>query len=229
MSSFRYSFVSFLGRHPSLFSAYYRSHPRYARLTVRPDSELVIEGYPRCANSFAVLAFERAQGRRLKMGHHLHAPAQIALGVRYRLPVLALIREPLGAVASLVTRHPDVSVEQAVEQYARFYESVLAYRDQLVLADFRAVTTDYGRVIGALNRKFGTRFVPYINSASEDEAVFAEIDQLNEDGEGGQVNQLARPSEGKSELLAEARRRVEAHPLFARAREVYGSLAPACV
>lgn len=227
--SVRYSLVSLLGRHASPFRFYYSRHPRYSKLLVRPDSEVVIEGYPRCANSFSVLAFERAQGRRLRAGHHLHAPAQIELGVRYGLPVLALIREPMSAAASLITRHPEISPEQALRQYVNFYECVQRYVDSVVVADFRKITSDYAQVIDAVNRRFGTAFRPYVNSPSEDEAVFAEIDALNAEAEGGAKHQLARPNEAKSGLLGEAKARIEREPLLARARAVFDQLASACV
>jgi hypothetical protein len=198
-------------------------------LLVTRNSEIVIEGYPRCANSFSVLAFERAQGRKLRIGHHLHAPAQIKLGVRYGLPVLALIREPIGAAASLITRHPEISPDQALRQYVNFYECVQRHADRVVLADFRKVTSDYAQVIEAVNRRFGTQFRPYVNSSSEDEAVFAEIDALNAETEGGAEHQLARPSDAKSALLIDARARIEREALVVRARAVFDQLAPICV
>ena len=227
--SLRYTLVSFLGRHASLFALYYRRHPRFGRLVVRPDSEIVIEGYPRCANSFSVLAFERAQQRPMHIGHHLHAPAQIALGVKYGIPVLALIREPIGAAASLITRHPEITAEQALRQYVSFYECVRRYGDRVVLADFRKITSDYAQVIEAVNRRFNTAFRPYVNSAAEDEAVFKAIDSLNSENEGGAENQLARPSDAKNALLQAARQRVEQEPLAARACAVFDQLSAACV
>lgn len=227
--SLRYALVSFLGRHAPLFALYYRRHPRFGRLVVRPDSEIVIEGYPRCANSFSVLAFERAQQRPMHIGHHLHAPAQIALGVKYGIPVLALIREPISAAASLITRHPEISPAQALAQYVAFYECVKGYGDCVVLADFRKITSDYAQVIEAVNRRFNRSFRPYVNSATEDEAVFRAIDSLNSENEGGAENQLARPSDAKSALLQAARRCVELDPLAARARAVFDQLSAVCV
>jgi hypothetical protein len=227
--SVRYRVITLLGRFSLAFRMYYSRHPRYAKLLVRPDSEIVIEGYPRCANSFSVLAFERAQGHRLRIGHHLHAPAQIELGVRYGLPILALIREPVSAAASLITRHPEITSEQALRQYVNFYECVQRYGNRVVLADFRKVTTNYAQVIDAVNHRFGTCFKAYVNSPAEDEAVFSEIDALNTETEGGAEHQLARPSEAKSALLSDARTRIEREPLVERARSVFAQLASSCV
>lgn len=229
VGSVRYTLITLLGSYAAPFRFYYGQHPRYAKLLVRPDSEIVIEGYPRCANSFSVLAFERAQGRRLLVGHHLHAPAQIELGVRYGLPVLALIREPVNAAASLITRHPEITPEQALRQYVNFYECVQRHADHLVIADFRKITTDYASVIDKVNHRFGKQFKPYFNSPSEDEKIFRDIDALNAQTEGGAEHQLARPSNAKNALLNDARRRIESDPLTARARAVFEHLIPICV
>lgn len=228
MPSLNYTVVGWLGRHALPFRLYYGRHPRFARLMVQPHSAIVIEGYPRCANSFSVLAFERAQGQALHIGHHLHAPAQIELGVRYGIPVLALIREPVDAAASLLTRHPGIAPAQALRQYVRFYEVVRQRLDRVVVADFRKVTSDYASVIEAVNRRFNVAFRPYVNSAEEDEAVFREIDRLNAETEGGAAHQLARPSEAKRAALEAARQRVAAEPLAQRARAVFEHLSAAC-
>lgn len=223
-SSLRYAFISFLARHPALFSSYYHWHPRYARLMVRPDSELVIEGFPRCANTFAVLAFERAQDRPVRIAHHLHAPSQIELGVRYGLPVLVLIREPVGAVASLITRHPEITVDQALGQYGCFYRYVDTCRDNVVVADFREITTDFAKGIRQLNERFDASFQPYVNSQERDASVFAEIDQLNLDNEGGNALQLARPSRQKKARLQEISRQVGAHSSVPGLKALYERL-----
>lgn len=228
-ASHRYAAVSWLGRHPSLFRIYYGLHPGYRHLLVQPDYEVVIEGYPRCANSFSVLAFERAQQHRMRIGHHLHAPAQVELGVRYGLPVLVLIREPLGAAASLIARHPEITAVQALRQYISFYECVQSHVDSITLADFCKITSDYAQVISGLNSKFSTNFMPYFNTPEEDAAVFAEIDFLNIRNEGGAGHQLARPSEAKKAILNSARDQIERETLLHRARTVFDQLLPNCV
>jgi len=58
------------------------------------DTELVIEGYPKRANAFAVSAFQMAQGRPVKMAHHLHPPINVILAAKRNIPCLVLIRHP---------------------------------------------------------------------------------------------------------------------------------------
>jgi hypothetical protein len=226
---FRYIMVKFIGRHCGMFRLYYSFHPRFSNLLVKPDTELVIEGFPRSANTFAQLAFERVQPRPVRIAHHLHAAAQITLGARFNLPMLVLIREPVGAVASLITRLQAVSPGQALAQYMSFYKCVEANMDKLVLADFRSVTSAYARVIETLNARFHTSFHPYMNTPAMDNAVFDEIDCINRKREGGDIHQLARPSEAKNNLLRAAQVRVETHPMVDRAKAYFSVLSSYCV
>src|SRR5262245_65181203 len=76
-----------LGQHPALYLPLARGFRRAydgSRKTVGPETELVIEGFPRCGNSFAVAAFSLAQPRPVRIAHHLHAPAQVIAGTRRR-------------------------------------------------------------------------------------------------------------------------------------------------
>src|SRR5690606_11869455 len=130
---------------------------------------------------------------------------------------------------SLVTRHPEVSVRQALAQYISFHESVRAHAPKVLVAAFESVTRNFGPVIQAVNERFGTSFQPYENSPERDALVFKDIDGLNRDTEGGWANQLARPSASKSPLLEEARAKVGSSPLAPRALEVFSDLERQCV
>jgi len=67
-------------------------------------TELVIEGFARSGNTFAVAAFSLAQPRPVRLAHHLHAPAQVLLAARMGIPCIVLVRDPVDAVASRLIR-----------------------------------------------------------------------------------------------------------------------------
>ena len=58
-----------------------------------PGVDIVIEGFPRSANSVAVHAFRVAQDRPVRIAHHLHAPAQVIAAVPAPEDENRLIRE----------------------------------------------------------------------------------------------------------------------------------------
>src|SRR5262245_32533170 len=58
------------------------------------DTEAIIEGFPRSANTFAATAFQLAQTKPVRVAHHLHVPSQIIAGARWGIPTIVLVRDP---------------------------------------------------------------------------------------------------------------------------------------
>jgi hypothetical protein len=139
-----------------------RRYPGPSPEVISADTELVIDGYTRCASTFAVYALQLSQPRPVRLAHHLHAPAQLIEAARNGVPALAVIREPRGAILSQLVREPCVALGDALLAYARFYERLLAYRDKFVVADFERVTGDFGAVIREVNARFGTEFAEFV-------------------------------------------------------------------
>ncbi len=125
---------------------------------VGPHAELVLDGFQGSGNSFASEAFQRSQGRPVKLVHHLHSPAQIIKAVRMGLPTLVTIRQPTDAVVSLVSRWPYVSLPQALRSYIRFYRKIEPFAYGYVLSPFEQTTRHLDDVIRAVNRRFDTGF-----------------------------------------------------------------------
>lgn len=93
-------------------------------MAVSQDTEIVIEGFPRSANTFAVVASTQAQGARpIRIAHHLHAEAQVLAGVERKLPVIVLIRQPEDAIRSLKIAFPDQDENRMLRLYLRFYRA----------------------------------------------------------------------------------------------------------
>jgi hypothetical protein len=134
-----------------------RKYPGPSPAVISSETEFVIDGYTRCASTFAVYALQLAQPTPVRLAHHLHAPAQLIAAARRGVPALAVIREPQGAISSQLIREPDVVMRDAMVAYARYYESLLPHRDRFAVADFEEVTKDFGSVIRRINDRFGTR------------------------------------------------------------------------
>jgi hypothetical protein len=139
-----------------------RKYPGPSPKVISPDTEFVIDGYTRCASTFAVYALQLPQPRPVRLAHHLHAPAQLIEAARHGVPALAVIREPRGAILSQLIREPGVALRDALVAYARFYECLLSYRDKFVVADFEQVTVDFGAVVRNINKRFGTDFTEFV-------------------------------------------------------------------
>ncbi len=213
------------GKHPAAFYGLYRLARKDRARIVTPDTQLVIEGFPRSANSFARVAFNRAQKERVRIANGLHVPAQVIRAARWRIPTLVLIRNPTDAVLSFAIRDP-ISVGQALRYYLSFYETVEEYRDAYVLGTFEEVTGDFGRVIRRINDRFGTSFSPFRHDERNVEAVLARVERNSRRrfGEKSWENKASRPLAAREDKKRELEHKLETpklRALISRAEAVY--------
>ena len=216
------------GRHPAAFYGLYRLAGKDRARVVTPETQLVIEGFPRSANSFARVAFNRAQKGTVRIATGLHVPAQVIRAARWRIPTLVLIRNPKDAVLSFAVRDP-ISVEQALRYYLSFYETVEGYGAAYVLGTFDEVTEDFGRVIRRLNDRFGTSFSPFRHNERNVEAVLARVERNSKRrfGDAHWESKASRPVSAREGTKLELEHELdgpEARRLLFRAEAAYRRL-----
>lgn len=218
-----FSLRSFIGRYPSLFFPIYGMNSKNRRLSVGQDTQLVIEGFPRSANTFAVVAFHTSQPTRLKLAHHMHVPAQIIKAARIGVPSVVLIRNPKDAVVSFVIRDRRMDLERALKGYISFYERIIPFQDNFILAPFEVVINDYSKVIEDVNKKFGTDFIASTPKEKDLEAIFSKIDSF----EKGDESRSSRPSSIRKKIkknLAQKLNTKKYKTLLLRSEELYNQL-----
>jgi hypothetical protein len=164
-------------------------------------TEICIEGFLRSGNTFAVIAFQRAQPRVVSIAHHVHAAGAVIAAARMGTPTLVLIRPPEESVLSYVIRWPSLTIGQALRGYRRFYGPLVAYRERFVVGRFEEVTSDLGAVVRRVNDRFATDFVPYEPTRENERAVHEELDRWDANTtrhEGGPAELgRGRPTEEK--------------------------------
>lgn len=125
------------------------------RLLIAKDTDLVIEGFGGSANSYAVYAFEAVQSRQFKLAHHYHMPGQVIMAVFWNIPAVVIVRNPIDALVSLISRNYSVgSIKNGLKRYTLFYNQIWKYRNQIVLVEFKTVIQNYSEVIRLLNEKY---------------------------------------------------------------------------
>jgi hypothetical protein len=200
---------------------------------VERDTQIVIEGFPRTANTFAVVAFTMAQPEPVRVAAHVHAPAQLIAAAARGIPAIALIREPEPTILSFAIRHPEIGVRHGLRGYVRFYEPLLRYRDRLVVGRFSEVTTDFGAVIRRVNERFGTSFGIFEHTEANVRRSFDEIDRGyagREDRGAGFESIVPRPSEHREtvkETLRSEYRSSRSATMRDRAEAAYRAFAAA--
>jgi len=115
--------------------------------------DLLVDGYPRSANSYFAMAV-RVASPGLSVRCHCHKPTHVIQAVRDKKPACVLIREPVDAISSSVI-HFRWTMAQAVEIYINYYELLKPYKNHFVVATFEQATKNVPEVFAVVNAKFG--------------------------------------------------------------------------
>ena len=152
------------------------------------NTDLVLEGYPRSANSFAIRAFKFPKNNiDLNISNHLHSVVHIHLGIINKLPVIMLIRNPIDAVVSLNSHRTQVLIHRKQDpkkffnswdikwdfiNYINFYKSSLELTDKMVIANFDDVIKDFGKIIIEVNKKFNKSYGIFEHNKINEKQIF---------------------------------------------------------
>lgn len=121
------------------------------------DTEIVIDGFPRSANSFSLVSFLSVNPE-ARVSNHLHSPLSVHGARRFGIPMIMMIRNPREAVRSYIQFVEGVTPVSAIRMYSGYYRAALPFIDDIVVADFQEVVTDFASVVERCNQKFGTSF-----------------------------------------------------------------------
>jgi hypothetical protein len=216
----RYRIFLFLAHYPKIYIPYtcwrddLSGRGTFGGELINNNTEIIIDGFPRSANSFAVAAFDLAQNKGVKIAHHRHDPAQVIAAVKSRVPAVVLVRNPRDAVISLVIRNYSnysayasntTILKKYLTKYVDYYEPLEFFKNDIIFAEFETVTKDFNCIISAINKKFSTSFNNFIHDQQNVDQCFEEIDNFSRkfkfEGER-QVFETAvsRPSDQRKEF-----------------------------
>ncbi|MGI8951196.1 MAG: hypothetical protein ACR2FN_06385 [Chitinophagaceae bacterium] len=133
-------------------------------------TDIVIDGFPRSANTYATYAFDIAQLKKYNIANHIHKKSQFLIANKYGIPGILLIRRPIDCISSLLFRQPKYDPAVAFEGYYFLYNG-LKHLDSYVVGNFENVLNNYGEIINRLNLKFGCQFNLYIKNEENEEKV----------------------------------------------------------
>jgi hypothetical protein len=135
---------------------------------VRRDTQVVIEGFPRSANSFALSAFQ-SNNLNICYATHVHSNAQVVQACQWRIPTLLLLRESEDAVCADVSFYcelrqvdqhsiPPRLISQSLARYVSVQEGVQPVYPRFYVGHFPGVIHDFGSVMRGLSQYFGVSY-----------------------------------------------------------------------
>ena len=194
-------------------------------LVRRGRTKIAIEAYPRSANSFSFRLFRHANPdiRSEEVAHHCHNISNIKHAVRWGIPALVIVREPVAAISSNMLVRQDTSdemLELLTVKYLDFHEWLRDNSDKVVIARFEDIIQGRFRIISeALNERFGTDF-----NTDFDEAVLAQ--QARETIERVSPNRsnphhVPLPNKTRDDVYSDLRPRIHASATVQCATRLY--------
>lgn len=221
----------FMNAYPTLYMPVARiRHRDRGDWTVRPDTQLVIEGFGRSGSTFVVDAFEIAQRGPVRLARHTHAAAQVITAARMRIPTLVIVRRPDDVTTSHMVRR-GIGARPALSAWIRYHRRILPVRDRLVVAPFERVTSDLGSAIREVNERFATEFDEFDSNEENLALVMERIEDRNRRRFGADTAEgarsLARPTPEREELKRRMRAEYDVPALAGlrqRADHLYSAL-----
>lgn len=213
-----------LKTYPWLFLPIALLRENFKRRAVTPKTDIVIDGYWRCGNHYATYSFIFAQHKRAVVAHHFHAPSQFMLAIRWGIPAVLLIRDPIDAVASATIYLNRTDPRPLLRFFNIFHKSLLHLRDQIIVADFPTTVNDFGSVIKRVNDHYQRDFMLYRRTHEDDEKIAKMIRKEHKDHMGGKLSTLPLPSKEKMRLKQQIVRTIDSSmcsSLLSEARRLY--------
>lgn len=171
----------FVVNSPLLYFLFRQGSGKVKRFRVTKETELVIEGFPRSANTYALHTFLHIQSpRRPKVAHHIHTVAHVKAALKLNKPVLLLVRDPKGSVASLKMRRRNVPVDILLMRYVIFHRGLERYLENVIVARFDRFIESPDMYISKINEKFMTEFSSYKLDNEDREAIGESILKVNQ-------------------------------------------------
>jgi hypothetical protein len=113
---------------------------------VSSNTDLVIEGFPRCGNTYAVASFKYYLDKSYNIASHRHEIGNIRKAVQLCKPTFIIIRNPLDAVCSLMIRE-NLSLEYSLDYYLEFHKFILENHESLTIISFEDLVKNSSKVV----------------------------------------------------------------------------------
>ena len=206
-------------------------YPLYDKYVLRnqsalfPDkhTKLHLTGFPRSANTYCYNILKVAFPS-LPLSTHIHTAASIRLALRFNVPTLVLVRDPVSTCCSLLLKHhiePTAKeVGSLLLDYIEYHDVVMKKSAQLGILRFEDAVSSPEYIIRVVCQRLD---FDLNNSAVEEKALagqqLVEVKESDKSVEGSSL-----PNEERKQMKIGVESHVRNHLLCARALELYAQL-----
>jgi hypothetical protein len=197
-----------LARSPWLYCAAARARRGRNRSIVGQNTDLLVEGFPRSGNTFAVAWLALALPD-LRVASHVHHPAHVRRAQQLGVPALVVIRPPRDSVLSNLVYRPDADPAQLLDGWLAFHDPAVLRHAGTFLTTFAAVTGDMGAEWARVGAASGIRDV--VRTAPRESEVLELVQTWGDRRFGGVPDhRVARPTSQRAQDKLAAGARLDA-------------------
>jgi hypothetical protein len=164
----------FSWRHDTIYTAI--DFLKRRRIHDSSKYDLLVEGYPRSANSSTAAAI-RIANPNLRILSHQHTVKSVLDAIKAKKPVCLLIRNPNEAVASWIV-HSNSNSFDALVLYIDYYSTLLAVADRLCVVEFSKTVKSPNTTLRKLNNKYSLNLIVPTAESEFLEAINKEVERL---------------------------------------------------
>ena len=118
-------------------------------LSAHRSTDVVVEGFPRSANTYLVEALKMQLNGHANIAHHLHDVSQLTRSEKLALPCFVIIRNPVDAVVCWKLKSPQLRTSMMFKAYKKFYDCC-EKADHITLLDYNEVINNTSSVVGGI-------------------------------------------------------------------------------
>lgn len=107
---------------------FFKINDSWRKKSLSTDSDILIEGFPRSANTYLKHTLLELTNDKIKIASHRHHPLQFYFANKYKIPSVLLYRDPLSCALSYMVKYElnDPSLLNIIfRRYYKFYKTVL--------------------------------------------------------------------------------------------------------
>lgn len=183
---------------PPIARRYMRRRQGYGPLVPNTASQVVIDGFPRSANSYAMFAFVVAAGSSVGFSGHTHSPEALLMGRNMGIPALLTLRRPEDCARSLLQHQTGIRPDSIFDAWSGFHQPFRQNCDGILIVPFEAIVQDFGQVLALLNSQTPASLPVYDKTEGNEAKVRTLIDHSVVKYEGAYAEaKVARPVAGR--------------------------------
>lgn len=203
----KYKIANHVSEYPGIYTMISRGLTGRDCYTTR-NTDIVIDGHPRSANTYATYAFKTAQKKDVVIANHIHKISQFLIAEKYGIPAILLIRNPIDCISSLLIRQPKYDPAALFDGYYIMYNG-LKNSDSYVVGDFDDVINNYAEIIKRVNTKFGKDFDLYYKTPESEDIVKHIVQTQDELKDASDYDQrVAYPNESRKKVIGDVKNRL---------------------